>query len=240
MITLKVFTKSVIKQAVAIGSLLTLCSVAMSVLIRYYLGHDLSRDTVFIRTLATATVAFPVCFIAIARIQRLEAAYGNLLKEARQLSREANTDPLTGLLNRRSFERQLDSALSYRKGGQFIVADIDYLKTINDAYGHLAGDDAIIAVGSALTGLLGDEAIVARMGGDEFCAFMPHGSPLKPHLVTEQLNTRATALFAEKTGINGFTLSTSVGIHRCGAGANFRELLAKTDASLYRKKRERR
>lgn len=224
----------------AIGTLLTLCSVAMSVLIRYYLGHDLSRDTVFIRTAATATVAFPVCFIAIARIQRLETAYGNLLKEAGKLSREANTDPLTGLLNRRSFERQLDSALSFRSGGQFIVADIDYLKTINDAYGHLAGDDAIIAVATALTYLLGDEAIIARMGGDEFCAFLPHGSPLKPHLFTDQLNKRATALFAHKSGINGFTLSTSVGIHRCGAGGNFRDLLMKTDASLYRKKRERR
>lgn len=236
---LKYFTKPVLRQALPIGTLLTACSIAMSVLIRYCLGMDLSKDTILIRTAATATVAFPVSFIAIERIQRLETAYSNLLKETRRLSREANSDPLTGLLNRRSFERQLDNALNHRSGGKFVVADIDYLKTINDAYGHVAGDEAIIAVGTALTTLLGDEAIIARMGGDEFCAFVPNGRQIKADQMTERLTDLATELFAQRTGIRGFTLSTSIGVHRCTAGSTFRELLLKTDASLYRNKRQR-
>ena len=100
--------------------------------------------------------------------KRVESA---LAESAARLAALAATDPLTGLPNRREFERALRDA---QPGGYSVLAiDVDNLKVINDAYGHEAGDAALQAVGSALRMGLRDVDVVARTGGDEFAALLP-------------------------------------------------------------------
>ena len=90
---------------------------------------------------------------------------------------EAGHDPLTGLHDRRCFDRLLDSAIarSVRYGWAFtlVLIDLDDLKAINDERGHLAGDEALRALGERFTRALrfGDDA--ARIGGDEFAVILP-------------------------------------------------------------------
>lgn len=87
-----------------------------------------------------------------------------------ELSRERDSDPLTGLLNRRGLEMRYN-ALSHTKNGQsgwVAVCDIDYFKALNDAYGHAAGDAVLQEFAGILRKLLGERSLIARTGGEEF------------------------------------------------------------------------
>lgn len=94
----------------------------------------------------------------------------------RRLEEEASTDLLTGLANRREFERAI-ARLPIRRPYAFFAADIDSLKAVNDTFGHGAGDDLIIAVATALSSVVRRGDTVARVGGDEFAVLMLDATP---------------------------------------------------------------
>ncbi|MEA2136427.1 MAG: hypothetical protein QOC68_4336, partial [Solirubrobacteraceae bacterium] len=97
-----------------------------------------------------------------------------------ELRHMADHDPLTGLLNRRSFERELERHVAYvdRYGpkGAAIVLDLDHFKTINDTLGHSAGDELIVRVAQLLRSRLRESDVLARLGGDEFAILLPEAS----------------------------------------------------------------
>lgn len=82
---------------------------------------------------------------------------------------EAATDPLTGLLNRRGFDRERAQA----EAGAVLVIDIDHFKAVNDRLGHAAGDTVLCAVAAVLRHLLRAEDVIARLGGEEFVVLLP-------------------------------------------------------------------
>jgi diguanylate cyclase (GGDEF)-like protein/PAS domain S-box-containing protein len=89
-----------------------------------------------------------------------------------ELRHLANHDPLTGLVNRRRFEEELDRAVAeagrYAPGGALLVVDLDNFKYVNDTFGHAAGDRLLLAVTAALRARLRDSDVIGRLGGDEF------------------------------------------------------------------------
>src|SRR5437868_1655161 len=91
---------------------------------------------------------------------------------ARLADRNANTDPMTGLANRRELVRALDEALSVGKG-VFLVLDLDHFKRVNDLYGHLAGDKVLRLVAEAAQKSAPAGSCCARTGGDEFAVLLP-------------------------------------------------------------------
>jgi diguanylate cyclase len=111
---------------------------------------------------------------------RLDAAESQLAKQTLQIESylsEARTDGLTGLANRRAFDKKLDEMfLAYRAGGRsFVVGlvDIDKFKVINDTHGHPAGDQVLREVAGILRASLQEADIVARFGGEEFAVILP-------------------------------------------------------------------
>ncbi len=94
-----------------------------------------------------------------------------------QLQFMADHDPLTGLLNRRKFEAELDRHVEHVKRygaeGAVLVLDIDHFKTINDTLGHNAGDQLIVSIATILRERLRASDILARLGGDEFAVLLP-------------------------------------------------------------------
>jgi diguanylate cyclase (GGDEF)-like protein len=113
-----------------------------------------------------------------------------------QLRAQAHADPLTGLANRRLFRERLAGALADPDAGELAVlfADLDQFKTVNDTRGHAAGDAMLVEVAARLTELMhgqGD-ALVARMGGDEFAVLLPNTR--EP--AAEQLADRLVAALA--------------------------------------------
>jgi len=100
----------------------------------------------------------------------------------RQMSYQASHDPLTGLVNRREFERRLDEALKTARSGNgghvLCYLDLDRFKAVNDTSGHVAGDNMLREIAGVLKDKLRDSDVVARVGGDEF-GMLLIGCPLE-------------------------------------------------------------
>jgi diguanylate cyclase (GGDEF)-like protein len=102
------------------------------------------------------------------------------------LQQEAGTDPLTGLANRRSLQRTLDTL---RPGDDVILLDLDHFKQINDTRGHDGGDRVLVDFAAVLTDVVRSGDVVARYGGEEFVLVLrrprPTGSPARAGGVTD-------------------------------------------------------
>ena len=159
----------------------------------------------------------------------------DLLELQRQMRELAHTDPLTGLANRRDFDERLQEELARAVAGRpFALAllDLDGFKPVNDRHGHAVGDRLLCEVADRLRHACGDDALVARQGGDEFAILAPAGSPL----ATAALADHILAALAPPYGIDGHAIrvgaSTGVAVWpRDGHSA--RQLLETADRALY-------
>jgi diguanylate cyclase (GGDEF)-like protein/PAS domain S-box-containing protein len=158
--------------------------------------------------------------------------------EAR-LQRLADEDPLTGLPNRRRFERELQSALALSARdalpGSLLLLDLDGFKAINDAHGHAAGDAALVAVADALRARVRRTDTLARVGGDEFALLLPHTGADTARRVAAD----AEVAVAAPLPAPGIRLSVCIGIAGFGPGEqpSPAELMARADADMYAAKR---
>ena len=106
--------------------------------------------------------------------------------ESRMMA-EALQDPLTGVLNRRGFEESVPVRFANVERGAVIYLDLDNFKTVNDTYGHPAGDTLLKAFGHRLTFCLRPEDVVGRLGGDEFAIMLPDISEDHARIVARRL-----------------------------------------------------
>src|SRR5688572_9288707 len=151
-------------------------------------------------------------------------------------------DELTGLPNRRAFinlsEQALKLATRMERDVLMIFIDVDQLKHINDTWGHLAGDRALIDTARVLRESCREADIVARLGGDEFVALMTVDSDQTAEIICERIQARVATHNAETE--RGYPLSLSVGATRSRAeGTMLADLLAQADTALYEQKRGR-
>ena len=156
-----------------------------------------------------------------------------------RLRAEADRDYLTGLANRRRFRTALGQEVErwrrYNVPCSLLLADIDYLKRINDAHGHSAGDRVIRHVASALTEASRDNDTAARMGGEEFALLLAGADEASAMAAAERLRIIVAAEAVEGVGI----VTVSLGVASCPVHAETeRSLYAASDAALYRAKGE--
>ena len=149
----------------------------------------------------------------------------------------AYTDPLTGLANRRVLEHELERTCDAPSGPEspaLLLCDIDGLKAVNDEAGHEAGDAVIVQVAMALTeaALAHDDAVVSRMGGDEFCVLLPGGDADAARAIAERAAGRLGADDAVPVRISCGVAERSEGADRPA------ELLRAADAAQYRAKHD--
>ena len=162
-----------------------------------------------------------------------------------QTQHESHTDPLTGLPNRRSLDRQFETGLAQaaRSEGSVsvIVLDLDRLKEINDTYGHEAGDRALRTIGSVLRTTVRQTDLCARFAGDEFIVVLWDCSPEnEARRVADVQNAVSAHPFEPRPGVR-VSLSISAGPARFPEdGTTFEELLSAADERMYRDKAGRR
>lgn len=173
-------------------------------------------------------------------VQRLQAEVEALRRRVAELELLADRDPLTPLLNRRAFSRELARALAFqlRYGGEAAIAffDLDGLKRINDAHGHAAGDAAIAVTAQILTDNIRETDVAARLGGDEFAVLLAQAPVDAARAKAADLQARIAAepLVFEGRAI---ALSASVGVQALDPALSPAQLLAAADAAMYLNKR---
>ncbi|PYR56323.1 MAG: hypothetical protein DMF91_22180 [Acidobacteria bacterium] len=162
-----------------------------------------------------------------------------------QTQHESHTDPLTGLPNRRSLDRQFETGLAHagraKTSVSVVVLDLDRLKEINDTYGHEAGDRALRTVGNVLRSTVRQSDLCARFAGDEFIVVLWDCSPEhETRRVSEIQNAVSAHPFEPRPGVR-VSLSISAGPARFPVdGSTFEELLSAADERMYRDKAGRR
>jgi diguanylate cyclase (GGDEF)-like protein len=166
----------------------------------------------------------------------------DLRSKLKVAERAVKTDPLTKLNNRYGFDLQLSSAISRSTQGAIFclaVVDVDQFKSINDTFGHLYGDAALIEISKQLsqTFALAGTSVV-RVGGDEF-AVLYKGSLLQLEAKLERVNT---ILAKTPLAYNGsiFTLHASYGCIQLNASHSAESAFAEADRAMYAAKRGRR
>ncbi|MDQ6688789.1 MAG: GGDEF domain-containing protein [Actinomycetota bacterium] len=157
-----------------------------------------------------------------------------------QLRAAARTDSKTGLLNAKAWqeeaEREIVRARRERQPLAVVVADLDYFKRVNDAHGHLAGDVALTAAVTALSGALRPYDQLGRFGGEEFTAVLPRTGRVEASRIAERLRTAVAAVPLVLDDI-AVGLSVSIGVAILGDhGNDLTDLLAAADHALYRAK----
>jgi len=150
----------------------------------------------------------------------------------------ADHDPLTGLLNRRSFEQALREhqgrVADHGPGGALLVLDLDHFKYVNDSLGHHAGDQLIRSVAEVLSATLTDRATVARLGGDEFAVLLPTGGPMEARVVAQTLIDAVGETMVQLRGGSRRKVTTSVGIALFdGATTSADDMLVSADLAMY-------
>lgn len=146
---------------------------------------------------------------------------------------EAEMDELTGVLNRRAFERQLKAGMEYTKLENqpltIAMIDVDRFKSLNDKYGHVAGDKALQSVANHLTRFVRTGDTVARYGGDEFVVIFPG-------LCKEGASAMVDRL---KASVLPMHLEISIGVATFPSdGRSIMELIELADKRMYRDKEE--
>jgi two-component system chemotaxis family response regulator WspR len=171
----------------------------------------------------------------------LRLSQQQLLETNRELQRLTESDGLTGLSNRRSFDafmaRAWQASLNQTTTLSLLMIDVDFFKSYNDRLGHLAGDDALKGVADAIRNCRADPSwLAARFGGEEFALVLPAVSTEEAMAVAERLRQRVEAGVMPDAGPLAVTVSIGVATMVARPGIGFDWLIATADERLYQAK----
>jgi two-component system, cell cycle response regulator len=164
-----------------------------------------------------------------------------ILELEHRLSELARHDPLTGVLNRRTFyeifEREWQRSIRYHHPLSCVMVDIDFFKKINDTYGHLVGDHVLKYLAQSLEGLSRRPDYICRWGGEEFCVLLPETDE-QGACVWAQRCCSAIADAEFSTGQHNLTMTASFGVAQQQPDMQgVEDLLGHADQALYAAKR---
>jgi diguanylate cyclase (GGDEF)-like protein len=165
------------------------------------------------------------------------AQVGSRLGVIRAMSQsqlQASTDPLTGLLNRRSLEDRVRDLRRSRTPFVVAMADLDHFKVLNDSFGHETGDRALRVFSRVLAETVRAEDVVARHGGEEFVIVFPRCSVREAAEVLERVRERLRAALA---AADGPEFTCSAGVAEAGPDESFHDVLRAADEALLAAKR---
>lgn len=210
---------------------LEICTDVTAALARIY-----SRSLVMaVKAMGILAAMWIMLLVIVARGDRILSA------QAKELSRLAGTDELTGLFNRRQLwqtaEREFQRAVRHQRPLSVIVMDIDHFKAVNDGFGHAVGDEAIRTLAGAIARNLRATDIAGRLGGDEFVLVLPETGAMGAAGLAERLAAELHQIGLVSMGGRGITCSQGLAEGIPGLDASFDDLVARADGALYGAKR---
>jgi diguanylate cyclase (GGDEF)-like protein len=177
-----------------------------------------------------------------AEVERLAAQLAQSRAKVGDLEAKIETDPLTELLNRRGFERELKRSLAYLKrygaSAALLFIDLDRFKPVNDRHGHAAGDAVLKAVAATLTRNVRASDVVARLGGDEFVVLLWNVTGAAAAAKAVALEN-AIAAESVRCGAATLDVGASAGVALIAASETPAGLVDRADAAMYARKRQK-
>jgi len=177
------------------------------------------------------------------RLTLSKSEISNLQQSLEAIRAESLTDPLTGLGNRKYFDRMIgmavQTALASGEPLSLLLFDIDHFKSFNDSYGHLTGDQVLRLVGLSLKQTIKGQDITARYGGEEFAVVLPNTALRQALTVADHIRRAVMAkeLKKKSTGEILGRVTISVGVSMLKAGDDTDSLIERADGCLYAAKR---
>jgi diguanylate cyclase len=177
------------------------------------------------------------------RLRLSKSEISNLQQSLEAIRTESLTDPLTGLGNRKYFDRSIDmavqNALANSEPLSLLMFDIDYFKSFNDSYGHLTGDQVLRLVAMSLKQTIKGQDITARYGGEEFAVVLPNTALRQALTVADHIRRAVMAkeLKKKSTGEILGRVTISVGVSMLKPDDDTDSLIERADACLYAAKR---
>jgi diguanylate cyclase len=170
------------------------------------------------------------------------AELGRLRENLDQVRRDAMTDGLTGLTNRKAFDESLEAicmkAESEAKGVTLAIIDIDHFKGFNDAWGHQIGDQVLRYVSSVIGRMGSSPRVAARYGGEEFAIIFPNEGGRTALAVLEEIRTEVSSRSLKRRSTNEDlgAITVSAGYAERLAGESIASFVERADAALYASK----
>jgi diguanylate cyclase (GGDEF)-like protein len=222
----QVWRRSIV-MASKIGVIAYVLDIASHVILDWFglLPYSLASSLI-IATVLTPALGF---VLALTSYLVIGFAIHDLGVSRNELERLSRTDTLSGLANRRAFLDQFDRC---NQDKAMLVYDIDQFKSVNDTYGHLAGDDVIMKVAGVLSTVFADRCFYARIGGEEF-AVLCDGMPFAEFAALGEVARRKIAGMQVEAKDGGFSVTVSGGLARALPTEQFGEVFSRADKALY-------
>ena len=234
----RIFLKSAM---VAFSSLFA--SLFLMMIIVPALGGVVTGTSWLVCTICPMAIAWPASAFTFWQSDRLKSAHRDLARAHaqlaaahRRLSEKASRDDMTGMLNRESFFAALDSSRRKSDRGALLIIDADHFKVINDSFGPLTGDDALLLIAAAIQrGIRGGD-VLGRIGGEEFGAFLVGATEAEARHVAERVRREVELIRFRPIDERTVPLTVSIGGTICGEGATVSDLMRAADRRLYEAK----
>jgi len=234
----RVFLKSALTAFLSM-----LASLLLAVTIVPALGGVVDGNAWIMLVVCPLAIAWPASAYTFWQSDKLQSAHTELTRAHaelaaahRRLEERASRDHMTGMLNRESFFASLDRSRRKSDRGALLIIDADHFKKINDSYGHLTGDKALLEIAAAISRAVRAGDVLGRIGGEEFGAFLSGASDQEAVRIAERIRREVELIRFHPEDEHTVHLTVSIGGTPCSEDANVSELMRAADKHLYEAK----
>lgn len=228
--------RDVCRKAVWVGCKVSMFAYGLNLVAHFVLyGFDLLPYGLGPALIVATVLTPPITFIlSVGAYVAVGFAIHDLGVSRAEFEKLSRTDTLSGLANRRAFVDQFDQC---ERGKVMLVFDLDRFKSVNDTYGHMAGDEVIVRVAKTLEEVFSERCICSRIGGEEFAVFSPD-MPFAEFAALGEIARRRIAAMQIETEDGWFSVTVSGGVARGLPDEQFGAVFSRADKALYSAKSE--
>jgi len=233
----------IVLKSAAVAFSSVLASIAIALVVAEALGGSVDGNAWVMLTVCPLMIAWPASgytFWQSAKLERahrdLERAHAELAAAHSRLEEKSRRDPMTGMLNRETFFASLDRSRRRTDRGALLIIDADHFKRINDSFGHLTGDKALLEIAAAIARAVRSGDVLGRIGGEEFGAYLIGASDREAMHVAERVRREVELVRFSPHDERVVPLTVSIGGTLCVADASVSDLMRAADKRLYEAK----
>lgn len=233
----------IVRKSLLIAVASAVVSVLIVLIVVPLAGGEVSALALVMSTLCPLLIAGPASAWSTWQAEKLRRtnaqlarAHADLALAHARLAEKASRDMMTGMYNRESFFATLDASRGDEKRGALLIIDADHFKKINDGFGHLIGDEALLKIASAIARAVRKSDVLGRIGGEEFAVFLGGASDVEAAHVAERIRREVEMVRFRPNGDGTLPLTVSIGGTVCHADASVSELMRAADRRLYEAK----